>query len=95
MTYRLYRLAQPGDDIADGTLLGSFSLFDDALAARDADTVDLFAVTGAGEVLHAHHQIVGPASVHPVSTAIERPTPAGRQDIVDIRDWLGRIHRLV
>jgi hypothetical protein len=98
MTYRLYRLAQPLDDIADGTLLGSFPDFDAALAARDEDTVELFAVTGPGELLSAHHQILGPgalgpATVHPVSTEIERATPTSRHELAETRAWLGAIHR--
>jgi hypothetical protein len=98
MTYRLYRLAKPNDNPADGILLGSFPAFDDALAARDDDTVELFAVTGPGELLSAHHQILGPgalgpATVHPVSTEIERATPTGRNDVADAREWLRAIHR--
>jgi hypothetical protein len=97
MTYRLYRLAQPCDDIAEATLLGSFAGFDDALAARDEDTVELFAVTGPGAVLSAHHQILGPgvlgpATVHPVNTQIERATPASREQIAETRAWLRAIH---
>jgi hypothetical protein len=98
MTYRLYRLAQPCDNIADGILLGSFPDFDEALAARDEDTVELFALTGPGELLSAHHQILGPGgqgptTVHPVSSEIERGTPTCREEIVETRAWLRAIHQ--
>jgi hypothetical protein len=97
MTYRLYRLAETGDSAADAMYLGRFADFEAALAARDEDTVRLFAGTRAGDVLVVHHDIRGPGAEgrhtrHPVSTAIERRDPRNDQELHDIRDWLQRIH---
>jgi hypothetical protein len=100
MSYRLYRLAQGSDDLtSDGVLLGTFENFELALAARDEDTVRLFAVTGAGQVLHAHHQILGPGArgpvtAHPVVTEIERSAACDLREVADARVWLESIHRL-
>jgi hypothetical protein len=96
--YQLYRLAASTDDASDGVLLGSFDDFDAALAARDTDTVELFSKTGPGLVLHAHHQILGPGALgpvttHPVSTAIERSESADPREVHETRDWLATIHR--
>jgi hypothetical protein len=96
--YQLYRLAQPTDDVTDGVLLGTFDGFDEALAARDADTVELFSATGPGQVLHAHHQILGPGilgpiTAHPVITEIERSASCDPRDVAEARAWLATIHR--
>jgi hypothetical protein len=97
MTYRLYRLTRANGPLAEGMLLGSFNGFDEALAARDADTVELFSWTRAGQVLQAHHQILGPgsrgpATVHPVSTEIVRSPRGDPADITDAQAWLAAIH---
>lgn len=98
MTYRLYRLTNAQDPARDGLLLGSFADFDTALAARDEDTVRLFSITGPGQIMQAHHRILGPgaqgaATEHPVSTEIERALTAGDQQLAETRAWLTAIHR--
>jgi hypothetical protein len=98
MTYQLYRLTRPGDDVEDATLLGTYDHFDEALAARDTDTAWLFGSTEPGELLQAHHQILGPgllgpATAHPISTEVERPNPASLHDVRDTHEWLTQIHR--
>jgi hypothetical protein len=98
MTYRLYRLELPGDDLDAAMLLGSYEEFEVALAARDTDTAWLFGATAPGELLHAHHQILGPgthglATAHPVSSELQRPNPAARRDVTDAHEWLTAIHR--
>ena len=96
MAFHLYRLARPTDDFSNGQPLGSFEVFDDALAARDVDTIELFAQTNAGQVLYAHHLILGPGpvgtSAHPVSTAIERAAVSVADEVAEARDWLDAIH---
>jgi hypothetical protein len=99
MTYQLYRLADTSDDLADAIPLGAFEGFEDALAARDEDTVRLFARTLPGQVLVVHHDILGPGidgpwTAHPVSSAIERRSRYGVDEVADVRGWLARIHTL-
>jgi predicted DNA-binding protein with PD1-like motif len=96
MTYQLYRLAESNGAHTDALLLGAYDDFDEALAARDQDTVLLFAITSPGEVMAVHHDIVGPGAdgpftAHPVSTAVERTGVAGVDEVEEIRGWLARI----
>jgi hypothetical protein len=94
MSYQLYRRA---DADAGSLLLGRYEAFEDALAARDEDTVRLFAATSPGEVMLVRHDIIGPgedgpATLHPVTTAVERRSPAELNEVEDVRGWLARIH---
>jgi transketolase len=96
MSYQLYRRV----DAAPGSLLlGSYVAFEDALVARDEDTVRLFAATSPGEVMLVRHDIIGPgedgpATLHPVTTAVERRSPADLKEVDDVRGWLARIHAM-
>jgi hypothetical protein len=97
MGYQLYRRTDGIDHDAGSVLLGHYDDFDDALTARDEDTVRLFETTAAGEVMMVRHDIVGhgasgPVSCHPVTTAIERRTAGDPAEVEDIRGWLKRIH---
>jgi hypothetical protein len=97
MPYTLYRVADPTDDPTTGTRLGRFATFEDALEARDDDTGRLFASTGPGQVLVAHHQIVGPgvlgdATAHPVSTGLPRSASPTDSEVAETRRWLTEIH---
>jgi hypothetical protein len=98
MTYTLYRVDDPTDDPSAGVHLGRYATFEAALDARDDDTVRLFAVTGPGQTLIAHHQIVGPGALgavtaHPVSTGLPRPSFPADDDVGEARRWLDQIHR--
>jgi hypothetical protein len=97
MGYLLYRLADVVDRAAGSVLLGDYEAFEDALSARDEDTVRLFAATSPGEVMLVRHDIVGPgangpATFHPVTTAVERDGRTDRSEIDEVRGWLTRIH---
>jgi hypothetical protein len=94
MSYQLYRLA---DADPGSLLLGSYEAFEDALTARDEDTVRLFAATSPGDLMLVRHDIIGPgahgpATLHPVTTAVERRSPADLDEVDDVRGWLARIH---
>jgi hypothetical protein len=98
MTYTLYRVDDPNGDPLKGVVLGDFATFEAALEARDDDTARLFATTGHGLVLLAHHQIVGPGQLgnttaHPMTTSLPRSTRPVDRDEVDARRWLQQIHR--
>lgn len=98
MAYTLYRVADPTDDPILGIRLGRFATFEDALEARDDDTARLFAATGPGETLVAHHQIVGPGTLgrttaHPISTGLPRSTTPPDDEVAAARHWLSEIHR--
>jgi hypothetical protein len=97
MTYTLYRVADPSDDPTAGMRLGRYARFEDALEARDDDTARLFAATGPGQILVAHHQIVGPGALgettaHPVSTGLPRSGAPTDEEVADARRWLEEIH---
>ena len=99
MTYTLYRVDDPTGDPLNGVAIGEFATFEAALEARDDDTARLFATTGPGLVLTAHHQIVGPgqlgaATPHPVTTSLPRSTRPVDGEVVDARHWLKQIHRV-
>ena len=98
MTYRLYRLASPCDDPADGDLLGVYPDFDAALEARDDDAVALLADAGARPML-ACHTIVGPGAdgtveTHPVTSSLgEDGDDIDTHDVLaDTRAWLRAVH---
>jgi hypothetical protein len=98
MAYTLYRVADPTDDPTLGVRLGRFATFEDAIEARDDDTTRLFAATGPGETLVAHHQIVGPGALghstpHPLSTGLPRSNAPRDGDVAEARRWLTEIHR--
>ncbi len=100
MTYRLYRLASPGEDCAGAELLGVFDDFDAALEARDDDAVALLASVHAAPML-ACHRIVGPGvdgpqTGHPVISSLggEPTDPADVDAVVaDTRAWLRHLRR--
>jgi hypothetical protein len=97
MSYQLYRRTDGIDSDAGSVLLGQYADFEEALTARDEDTVRLFETTMPGEVMMVRHDIVGPGasgptSFHPVTTAIERRTLNDAAEIDEVRGWLKRIH---
>jgi hypothetical protein len=97
MSYQLYRRDDASNDDEGSVLLGVYGLFEDALAARDDDTVRVFASTSPGEVMVVRHDIVGPgadgpATLHPVTTAVERQRFSDPVELDEIRGWLSRIH---
>lgn len=100
MTYRLYRLADVASSGDDDLLLGVYEDFEDALAARDEDTVQVFAATLAGEVMTVRHDIVGPgaqgpATSHPATTAVQRRGSGDPAELEEVRGWLARIHATI
>jgi hypothetical protein len=97
MGYQLYRLVDVVDEETGSELLGVYEAFEDALTARDEDTIRIFETTSRGEVMLVRHDIVGPgadgsATCHPVTTAVERKTLGDPAEIADVRGWLSRIH---
>lgn len=97
MTYTLYRVDDPTDPLSN-VAIGEYATFEAALDARDDDTARLFARTGAGLVLTAHHQIVGPgalghATAHPITTCLPRASHPVDGEVGDARRWLKQIHR--
>jgi hypothetical protein len=97
MSYQLYRRVDSAGTSPDAVLLGAYEDFVAALAARDADTVALFAATPTGVVMLVRHDIVGPgahgpSTIHPVTTAAERRDVRELDAIDEMRDWLEHIH---
>ena len=97
MSYQLFRCVDLAADRSEAVQLGTYTEFTAALAARDEDTVALFATTGAGMVMLVRHDIVGPgahgpSTIHPVTTAVERRSSADLDEVAEVRDWLNHIH---
>lgn len=97
MSYQLYRRVDSAAASPDPVLLGVYEDFVAALAARDEDTIALFAATAEAEVMLVRHDIVGPgvhgpSTIHPVTTAVERRSSADLDEVAEVRGWLTRIH---
>ncbi len=95
MAYRLYRVGSPGQDPADGELIGIFDEFDQALEARDDDAVALLASVGGSPMLACHH-IVGPGldgrdTAHAVTSSLGVDAPTDPGTLEDARAWLRHI----
>lgn len=97
MSYQLIRRIDVAADRSEALLLGTYEEFTAALAARDEDTVALFAATAEGEVMLVRHDIVGPgahgpSTTHPMTTAVERRGLTDVDEVAEVRDWLTHIH---